>query len=150
MKAEYVNIFIEATYDIFYSLLNTQIQKKSLYCKENSTTTYDITSSMYIHGDIALTILLSCQTQLLINITNEILNTDKYKIDSDVVDAGGEILNIIVGRAKKVFREKKHISFKIGLPEVVVGRNHSLKLNGKFLGVTFFAYNMFFALEFSV
>ncbi len=44
-------------------------------------------------------------------------------IDADVIDAIGELTNMIVGGAKSKLEELK---MSIGLPTVIAGRNHAV------------------------
>jgi chemotaxis protein CheX len=75
---------------------------------------------------------------LAFKVLENFLGETKTEMDEDVMDAIGEILNMIAGGAKQVF-SKKGIRFKISIPNVVVGKNHMVgkQRNVQCIGMTF-------------
>jgi chemotaxis protein CheX len=138
MKAEYVNPFITATSEVFKTMVGIEPARGELYIKSDSTLKYDISGIIGLAGQASGFVVISMSEQLAFKVLEKFLGEKKTKIDEDVMDAIGEILNMIAGGAKQVF-SKKGIRFKISIPNVVVGKDHIVgkQKNVQSIGMTF-------------
>lgn len=152
MKAEYINPFIESTYTVFTTMINLEPVKENLYLKDDNKTTYDISGIIGIAGDLAGSVVISLPEELALRIVSNFLGEEKKVLDHEVIDGIGEILNMIAGGAKKIFSDRHKVRFKISVPSVIVGKNHSINRPSdlKFIGINFSVDKRIFSIEISI
>jgi chemotaxis protein CheX len=152
MKAEYINPFIESAFTVFTTMINLEPVKENLYLKDDNKTTYDISGIIGIAGDLAGSVVVSLPEDLALKIVSNFLGEEKKALDHEVIDGVGEILNMIAGGAKKIFSDRHKIRFKISVPSVIVGKNHSINRPSdlKFVGINFSVDKKIFSIEVSI
>lgn len=138
MKAEYVNPFITSTSEVFKTMVGIEPERGNLYIKSDEKFPYDISGVIGLAGQASGFVVISMTEKLALKVVENFLGEKKTSLDDDVMDAIGEILNMIAGGAKQVF-SKTGISFKISIPNVVVGKNHVVgkQKNVQCIGMTF-------------
>lgn len=148
MKAEYINPFITATSEVFRTMLSIDPVRGQLYVKANEKLPYDISGIIGLAGEANGFVIISMTETLALRIVEKFIGEKKDKLDDDVIDAIGEILNMIAGGAKQVF-SRTGIRFKISIPNVVCGKDHIVgkQKNVKCLGMTFKVDNEVFVIE---
>lgn len=148
MKAEYINPFITATSEVFRTMLSIDPVRGQLYVKSNEKLPYDISGIIGLAGEANGFVIISMTETLALRIVEKFIGEKKDKLDDDVIDAIGEILNMIAGGAKQVF-SRTGIRFKISIPNVVCGKDHIVgkQKNVKCLGMTFKVDNEVFVIE---
>lgn len=148
MKAEYINPFIESTFSVFKTMMGIEPKKENLYIKRDDEPAFDISGVIGLAGQAVGSVVISLPEKLALKIVSKFLGEEKKTVDDDVVDAVGEIINMIAGSTKKVFSEKG-LRFKISIPNVIVGKGHNIKRpsNVPCLGVFFDVDGEKFAVE---
>lgn len=126
MKAEYINPFIESTLSVFKTMVGLEPVKGNLYIKKDDEPSFDISGVIGLAGQAVGSVIISLPERLSLEVVSKFLGEPKTKIDDDVVDAIGELINMIAGSTKKVFSEKG-LRFKISIPNVIVGKGHKIK-----------------------
>ena len=152
MRVEFINPFIESTFAVFKTMLNLNPKKDKLYIKENSNPTYDVSGIIGLVGDVSGSVVISFPEDLVLLMVENFVGEKKETIDDEVVDAVGELVNIIAGNAKRAFIEDENLRFKIAIPTVIVGKNHKINRPGdiNFFGVKFKVGHYHFVLEVAV
>ncbi|RIK71009.1 MAG: chemotaxis protein CheX [Planctomycetota bacterium] len=74
-----------------------------------------------LSGRASGTVVLSLQRAVAIMATEVLLGQKPAAINEDVIDAVGEITNMIAGRAKAGL---EHLAMTLALPTVITGKNH--------------------------
>lgn len=148
MKAEYINPFIESTLSVFKTMIGIEPKKGELYLKKDDEPSFDISGVIGLAGQAVGSIVISLPESLALSVVSKFLGEKKSSIDNDVVDAVGELINMIAGSTKKVFSERS-LRFKISIPNVIVGKGHKIKRpsNVPCIGVFFYVGNERFAVE---
>ncbi|MGE4317695.1 MAG: chemotaxis protein CheX [Deferribacterales bacterium] len=148
MKAEYINPFITATSEVFRTMLSIDPVRGQLYVKSSEKLPYDISGIIGMAGEASGFVIISMTETLALRVVEKFIGEKKDKIDEDVMDAVGEILNMIAGGAKQVF-SRTGIRFKISIPNVVAGKDHVVgkQKNVKCLGMTFKVDDEVFVIE---
>lgn len=138
MKAEYVNPFITSTSEVFKTMVGIEPERGELYVKSSEQLPYDISGIIGLAGQASGFVVISMSESLAFKVLENFLGETKTEMDEDVMDAIGEILNMIAGGAKQIF-SKKGIRFKISIPNVVVGKDHRVgkQKNVQSIGMTF-------------
>ncbi|MBU0485210.1 MAG: chemotaxis protein CheX [Proteobacteria bacterium] len=124
MKAEYLNPFLEATKDVIETMAKIPVRPKTLRLKAEKKTYGAITgiigiTSPHLNGSMVISFSELCILKIVANMTS---TYEKIKIDSEVVDAVGELTNMICGGAKNRLA-KMDMKFDLALPTVLVGKN---------------------------
>lgn len=122
MEVKYINPFIAATKTVFKSMLGIDAQMEKPVLKEARTTSGDVTGIMGLVGDRKGSICISFHDKGALFVFRTLVGDECDKVGPEVVDAIGELTNIISGQARKEF-EQAGINLKAAIPMVVVGKN---------------------------
>ncbi len=126
LSVEWINPFIEATYSIIEAVAAVKVSMdKPLKIRQSNTVGYDVSGIIGLTGEATGSIALSFPKKTALNIVSDFIGEDVLGIDSDTMDAVGELTNMIAGRAKKLFAEKG-IRMKISIPTVILGKGHTI------------------------
>ena len=121
MEVQFINPFVIAAQMVFKTMLNIDLILGKPGLKEAKTTSGDITGIMSMVGDRKGTIAISLREKGALFVFNSLMGDAATSIGPEVVDAIGELTNIVSGQARKEF-EKNGISLKASIPMVVVGK----------------------------
>ncbi len=122
MDAKFINPFLIATQYVFKTMLSAQINVGKPSVKTNNLTLGEVTGVMGFAGDKKGTFTLSFSRECATYVYKTMIGEDVSTINSDVVDAIGELTNIISGQIR-VELEKMGVNLKASLPTVIVGQN---------------------------
>ncbi|MEN6615545.1 MAG: chemotaxis protein CheX [Syntrophorhabdus sp.] len=125
MDVKYINPFILAAQSVFKTMLGIDVALNRPVIKTSRTTSGEVTGIMGLVGDKKGTITISFQDKGALFIYKTLVGDESETVNSDVVDAIGEITNIISGQARKEF-EKAGINLKAAIPMVIVGKEIEL------------------------
>lgn len=123
MKAEYLNPFVRATRNVLETMAQTKLAGQKPYLKEGVATYGDVTgiigmASETVEGSMTISFPAACILQI---VSRMLMEEPKAEIDNDIVDAVGEITNMICGGAKAEFG-KLGLSFNLATPTMVTGK----------------------------
>lgn len=121
MDVKFINPFIMAAQAVFKTMLSIDVNMGKPNLKDARTTSGDVTGIMGLVGDRKGTICISFHNRGALFIVKTLLGIECEKVTPEVVDAIGEITNIISGQARKEF-EKSGINLQAAIPMVVVGK----------------------------
>ena len=122
IKAEHINPFIKATVDTFSTMVSLKITPGKVLLKANSTLSYDVSGIIGLGGGAKGSVALSFPRVSALGIVRAFTG-EKVISTSSMVDAIGELANIIAGAAKQDLTKFK---ISISLPTVVLGEKHSI------------------------
>lgn len=120
MDVKYMNPFIIATQVVFKTMLGIEVKMGKPVLKQTRQTNGDVTGIMGLAGDQRGTLCISFRKEGALHVYNTLMGDGCEEINADVIDAIGELTNIISGQARKEF-EKSNINLKAAIPMVVVG-----------------------------
>ncbi len=125
INAAVVNAFIEGTKNVLGTMCQTNpvIGKPSL--KSNSSLFGDVTGAISLTGENNGLVVLSFSKEAACTIVSRMLYEEKSDIDDDVMDAVGEMTNMITGDSRKRLSENG-MNYEAGIPTVVSGENHKI------------------------
>jgi chemotaxis protein CheX len=122
MDVKYINPFVTAAQTVFKTMLGIDAGMGKPVLKSIRSTSGDVTGIMGLVGDRKGTICISFRDKGALFVFKTLIGDEVDKINSEVVDAIGELTNIISGQARKEF-EGAGINLKAAIPMVVVGKN---------------------------
>lgn len=124
--SDIINPFKEVLIRTFETMLSiTPVPEVHMYGKREDILS-DITGTIGLAGDISGTISLRFPKEIACHLASIFLNEDITKINSDVMDAVGEMANIIAGSSKGILSQTQRIDFKLAIPTTILGRGHVL------------------------
>lgn len=117
--AGYINPFLHATVTVFSRLANLELTRNAPFIRQNFAPQYDVTGIIGLTGKATGTVAVSFSKQIAISLTESLLGEKPADINAQVVDAVGELTNMIAGSAKS---QLESLELSLGLPTVVIGR----------------------------
>jgi len=119
IEIDYINPVIEGLENVFRTMLNSTVERVGLGLMENNQALHPVSCIIGISGKGVGTIVLSMERSVAMKVAGIMLMMDDIKeIDNDVLDAVGEITNMICGDAKAKLAQY-HLS--ISLPNIICG-----------------------------
>ena len=130
LTTEAANPFIVATKDTFKTMLRCTPTRRSLAFKadESGRPPHEVSAMINITGSANGLVLLSMPARTSFNLLSRMLQINVESMTDEVIDAVGEIANIISGAAKV---QMEQMNLTIDLPNVVVGRNRVIRYPGQ-------------------
>lgn len=122
VKAEHVNPFIKATMDTFATMVDMKISASKVKLKEGSDIAYDVSGIIGLSGGAKGSVALSFPRMVALAIVRGFTG-EKVVTNTQMVDAIGELANIVAGAAKKDLAQYK---IAISLPTVIMGEKHEV------------------------
>ena len=124
MKAEHINPFVRSTAAVFSTMCRCELTRGELTLPANFQEEYEISGMVGLSGKLAGTVVLSLHEDMALYIAEALLGVRPAEIDDDVVDAVGEMTNMIAGKAKGELAEYE---MNLSLPTVISGSNHKVR-----------------------
>jgi len=122
---QYIHPFIKVCKKVFQDLAGQTVDAMLPYLTDKETVQeWDISAIIGLTGEARGAVVISMKKPLAIKLTSILTGTDYTELADDVVDAVGELVNIIAGNVKQELEE----AFKlvISLPAIVKGKEHSI------------------------
>jgi chemotaxis protein CheX len=123
MDADFINPFLNSTINVLKTMAQTEVFPQKPTVKNHKKCIGDITgiigmASESLSGSLVLSFSKPCILHILAKMFNEPV---KDTIDDDVVDAVGEITNMICGGVKAEL-SKKDYTFNLATPTMIKGK----------------------------
>jgi chemotaxis protein CheX len=123
MKAEYINPFLSSTKNVLETMCQTAVTANKPYLKEDTYSYGDISgivgmASETVTGCMVLSFSESCILQIVAKMLYE---DPKEKIDEEIIDAVGELTNMICGGARAQLA-KLNSKFDLATPTMIKGK----------------------------
>lgn len=125
IKAAYINPFILAMTSTFRTMLGVEVRREQLYMKSGSQPSLEISGIIGLSGKAKGTVVLSMSAYVAMEVTAALLGERTGCVDAQVIDAVGELTNIVAGSAKA---QLESLELSVSLPSVICGKNHSISL----------------------
>lgn len=132
MKSEYINPFIEATQRAFSVMLDVQATPGNPFVFRNREDLLDVSGVIGLAGEARGLVILSFNEQSCLKIASRFAGVEAKQMSDVVVDAIGELVNIVAGNAKEGLLQYR---IYISLPKVI-GGDTGLQVPGKIPMVT--------------
>jgi chemotaxis protein CheX len=123
MKAEYINPFMTSLANAFETMLSCPVHRGQLALKTAETPVFEVSGVIGLSGKAVGTVVLSLSREVAVKAASTMLMMDATDLNSDVVDAVGELTNMVAGAAKAELEEYK---LSISLPNVILGLGHEI------------------------
>lgn len=121
MQVEYINPFIRSTTVTFDTMLGCTIKRDKLCMADQDHQEYEVSGIIGLSGRAQGSVVVSLSRSVALQAAAAMLMMDPSDFDGltdDVVDAVGELANMVAGSAKA---ELEEYQLSISLPNVVIG-----------------------------
>jgi len=119
MQQSIIQAFISATTEVFSTMVGRQVQAGQPFIVSSANCEEDISELIGLSGGLPGTVIVGIDKALAFDFTEQVIGHKTDHIDEEVIDAVGEIANMIVGAAKCKLTTYK---LSISLPSVICGR----------------------------
>jgi chemotaxis protein CheX len=124
MHIEHIEPFIEATVGLFRNMLSMEVEYLTPYLlNRESHHEWEVSGIIGIAGDAKGVVVISFSSNLAAMFTSKLVHREVEADDPDVIDAVGELVNIIAGNAKKGLEQYR---LSISLPSIISGLDHRI------------------------
>ncbi|MDR1958389.1 MAG: chemotaxis protein CheX [Planctomycetaceae bacterium] len=121
VEVDFINPVISSLEETFETMLDCKLARTGLALKENNTTLHPISGIIGISGRMAIgTVVLSLSIPVALHAASTMLMTEITEPDEDVMDAVGELTNMVSGSTKAKLSK---YNLSMGLPSVFHGSN---------------------------
>ncbi len=124
MRADYINPFVTAVANTFQTMVGCETRRQALARKTGSSSRHEISGIIGLSGNVVGTVVLNLSRELALHAAATMLMTNATRIDESVLDAVGELTNMIAGAAKGRLDDYQ---LSISLPTVIIGRDHQIR-----------------------
>jgi len=122
---QYIQPFIDVCKSVFHDFVKMDPEAKvPFFLERGAQEDWDISGVIGFTGEARGAVVISMKQHIAIKITTSITGTVHKTVDDDVVDAVGELINIIAGNVKQGLEEAYRLV--ISLPTIIRGKDHSL------------------------
>lgn len=119
MRAVHINSFINAVRRLFETMMDLPLSVGQPGLNREAKPQHDVCGIIDVTGEVSGTVVVSMPETVAANLASALLGDVIQQLDDDVIDAVGEIANIIAGNAKTDFPAGAEA---ISVPRVVFGR----------------------------
>ena len=123
---QYIQPFIKVCNTVFKKFIGEELQPGRPYFSDtNAVNEWDVSAVIGFSGEARGAVVISLKQDLAIRLTGILTNEKHEEVDSYVVDAVGEIVNIIAGNVKRELDEEFRLM--ISLPTIIQGKDLTVK-----------------------
>ena len=123
MRAEYINPFITSLKNAFHTMLDCEVRRGEIRLKDNHSPSGEVSGVIGLSGKAVGTVVLNFSKSVALQAASTMLMTEATEINDDVLDAVGELTNMVAGAAKA---ELEEYELMVSLPNVITGRDHDV------------------------
>jgi len=125
MDVEYINPFLNGALEVLKTMASFQPLPGKPYVKKDDLAHGDVSGIIGITGDAVGSLAISFSEMCICNIVGRMLGETFTAINNEVLDAVGELTNMISGVSRTQL-EKRGMSVFAAIPSVVFGANHTI------------------------
>jgi chemotaxis protein CheX len=126
MDVKLINPFLYGTTEVLSKMAFIQPVAGKPFAKTDDTACGDISGIIGMTGDAIGSLALTFNEECIIYIANKILGENHTEINKDILDAVGELSNMISDAARKLM-EKDNLTVFAAIPTVVFGKAHTVR-----------------------
>ena len=128
MRVEHINPFLDSVVNTFRTMLNAEVRRGELKLSDPTKRSYPISGVIGLTGNAVGTVVINMSEEVAMRAASTMLMDDIREVNDDVLDAVGELANMIAGQAKA---ELEEFDLSVSLPNVVTGKDHVVRFPSK-------------------
>ncbi len=123
MRAEYINPFVSSLRNAFCTMLSCEARRGEIRMKVDRRVQHCVSGVIGLSGKAVGTVVLSFSREVALKAASTMLMADATEVNDDVLDAVGELTNMVAGAAKSQLEE---LELHVSLPNVITGTSHEV------------------------
>ena len=123
MQVEYINPFLKSLVNTFSTMLNCSPRRGMIGLAQKGNR-HPISGVIGLSGRAVGVVVINLSEELALKAASTMLLAESTEVNDDVLDAVGELANMVAGRAKA---ELDEFDLSISLPSVITGRDHEIR-----------------------
>jgi len=131
-RVEYLNPFISSIIHVFDAMLHVRIVRQTPFIGVNALPDNEVSGIIGLTGKARGAAVVSLGRETAIRCTERLLGERPTTVSAQVVDAVGEIANIVAGGAKA---QMQQLELRVSLPSIIIGKNHLINFPAKVIPV---------------
>ncbi len=124
MRAEHINPFLRSVVDTFDKVLNCKVKRGEITLARQGGRDYPVSGVIGLTGKAVGTVVINLSEDVAIKAAATMLMTEIDELNAEVVDAVGELANMVAGQAKADLAE---YDMSVSLPNVITGEGHDIR-----------------------
>lgn len=124
MNVEHINPFLKSVTNTFATMLSAEATRGDLVLGDPKHRTFPISGIIGLSGKASGMVVINLSTEVALRAASVMLMEEQTEVNDDVLDAVGEIANIIAGQAKT---ELEQYDLSVSLPNVITGDGHEIR-----------------------
>ncbi len=124
MQVEHINPFLKAVSNTFRTMLAAEARRGELSLGDAAVRQYPISGLIGLSGKASGMVVINLSTEVALKVASTMLMEEISEINEDVIDAVGELANVIAGQAKT---ELAQYDLSVSLPNVITGEGHTIR-----------------------
>jgi chemotaxis protein CheX len=124
MQAQHINPFLRSLVNTFSTMLNCEAKRGEIALAHTNKRHYPVSGVIGLSGNAVGMVVINLSEEVALKAASAMLMAEMTSLDDDVLDAVGELANMIAGQAKA---ELEQYDLSVSLPNVVTGENHEIR-----------------------
>lgn len=121
IEAMLIEMLISSTQSVFATMCGVAVAMDGTPSPGCAVNHFELTGVIGLVGSLRATVAIGLSRPLAFKVVERLIGISPQAIDADVVDAVGEIANIVVGATKRGLDDSR---LSIEIPKVVFGQGH--------------------------
>ncbi len=126
MDVRFINPFLDGTAEVLSKMARLKPIAGKPFAKNNDSAHGDVSGIIGMTGDAVGSLALTFSEDCIIGIVSNMVGEAYTEINKDVMDAVGELTNMISGASRKTM-EKDNLKVFAAIPTVIFGKNHTIR-----------------------
>ena len=126
MDVKFINPFIYGTTEVLNKMAYIKPVAGKPFAKTDDTACGDVSGIIGMTGDAIGSLALTFNEKCIIGIISKMLGESHKEVNKEVMDAVGELTNMISGASRKLM-EKDNLKVFAAIPTIVFGQNHTVR-----------------------
>lgn len=123
MRVEFINPFIVSLKNAFQTMLGCEARRGDVRLKQDKHAEHPISGIIGLSGLAVGTVVVSFSKQVALKAASTMLMSEATEVNDDVLDAVGELTNMVAGAAKA---QLEQFQLMVSLPNVITGEAHEV------------------------
>ncbi|ETR74197.1 MAG: Chemotaxis protein CheX [Candidatus Magnetoglobus multicellularis str. Araruama] len=125
MDVQLINPFIKATINVLETMAFIKPKPQKPYIKKDSVAKGDVSSVIGLSGETRGTISITFTKPCILSIVSNMFGETMSTLDNEVMDAVGEIANMISGQARQALESAGKVLYA-AVPTMIKGKDHTI------------------------
>ena len=126
MDVRFINPFLNGTISALKTMAFVEPKPGKPYLKKDALARGDVSGIIGLTGSVTGSMALSFSENAILKIVSNMLGEEINEVNGNIMDAVGEITNMVSGVARKEL-ESIGLIVSAAIPTVVAGKDHSIK-----------------------